>query len=246
MTPIADMVEQMIADCVRGDIIVLAVRASELAMQAARLSADSPQMSADILSDERRERDRIRKAETRKALKEQREMEAAQANDGAASVTNLSADSLRTSADKRCDLSSLSSSVKGLVEEGSKEKKKEAVKISARGTRLSADAQITSDDYQFAIDAGMTPDATRALWVEFVDFWIGVPGQRGVKLNWSATWRNRVRAVGAVGARKNGQGNTHVAKDRSLVAAIDRAAEYFGRADGVGDEAGAPILRLIS
>ena len=29
--------------------------------------------------------------------------------------------------------------------------------------------------------------------VEFVDYWIGVPGAKGVKLDWPATWRNWMR-----------------------------------------------------
>lgn len=28
---------------------------------------------------------------------------------------------------------------------------------------------------------------------EFVDYWKGVPGQRGRKTDWEATWRNRMR-----------------------------------------------------
>lgn len=31
---------------------------------------------------------------------------------------------------------------------------------------------------------------------EFVDYWRGVPGARGRKLDWPATWRNRMREVG--------------------------------------------------
>lgn len=31
------------------------------------------------------------------------------------------------------------------------------------------------------------------LFYEFRDYWIAVPGQRGLKLDWYATWRNRVR-----------------------------------------------------
>lgn len=30
---------------------------------------------------------------------------------------------------------------------------------------------------------------------EFRDYWLGVPGERGVKADWKATWRNRVRSV---------------------------------------------------
>jgi hypothetical protein len=31
------------------------------------------------------------------------------------------------------------------------------------------------------------------LFAEFKDYWSGVPGQRGRKIDWAATWRNRVR-----------------------------------------------------
>ena len=30
---------------------------------------------------------------------------------------------------------------------------------------------------------------------EFVDYWRGVPGAKGVKLDWVATWRNQIRRV---------------------------------------------------
>lgn len=33
------------------------------------------------------------------------------------------------------------------------------------------------------------------LTAEFVDHWKGVPGSKGVKLDWEATWRNRMRAL---------------------------------------------------
>jgi hypothetical protein len=230
MTPISDMVEQMVADGIHGSIIVLAVRTAELVMQVSKLSADSPQMSADTLADVRRERDRARKAEQRKALKLQREMEATQANDRAALIPNLSADSPRTSADKRCDLSSLSSSVEGLIEEGSKEeKKKEAVTKCARGTRLSAGAQITPEGFRFALDAGMHRERVPAEWAEFVDYWIAIPGQRGTKTNWPATWRNRVRAITSKGGR-NGQ-RPH-AKQSGEAAVLAGLARAFGDRDG--------------
>ena len=61
-----------------------------------------------------------------------------------------------------------------------------------RGTRIPDDWQPSDADRQFAAGEGVDPDHLRD---EFVDFWVGVPGQRGTKLSWSATWRNRVRAV---------------------------------------------------
>jgi hypothetical protein len=37
---------------------------------------------------------------------------------------------------------------------------------------------------------------------EFRDYWIAVAGQRGVKLDWDATWRNWVRNQKQVGYQK--------------------------------------------
>jgi len=41
------------------------------------------------------------------------------------------------------------------------------------------------------------PHITREEWTNtheaFIDYWIGVPGQRGSKLDWDATWRNWMR-----------------------------------------------------
>ena len=36
--------------------------------------------------------------------------------------------------------------------------------------------------------------------LEFRDYWIGIPGQRGRKLDWEATWRNNVLASIRVGS----------------------------------------------
>ncbi len=58
-----------------------------------------------------------------------------------------------------------------------------------------------------------------------------------------ATWLNGGRWDDQPAAS---QGTQNAQKDRSLTAALDRAAEYFGRADGLGDEAGAPLLRVVS
>lgn len=57
----------------------------------------------------------------------------------------------------------------------------------------------------FAINDGMAawcqreyPNLSRyqaeAITAEFVDYWRGVPGAKGTKLDWEATWRNRMRA----------------------------------------------------
>lgn len=51
---------------------------------------------------------------------------------------------------------------------------------------------ITSEMHAWAEDSGITLDL-REVTREFVDYWRGVPGARGVKADWPATWRNWLR-----------------------------------------------------
>lgn len=136
---------------------------------------------------------------------------AAKANDVAASVTE-ERHAQRHTVTQHCDLSSLLT--ESVVEQrGNQEKKEqqpellEGRKKVSRGTRLQAGALITDEDLDFALNAGMTRDRALQAWAEFVDYWISIPGQRGTKLDWSATWRNRVRTITAKGV-KNGQGTS--------------------------------------
>jgi hypothetical protein len=97
-------------------------------------------------------------------------------------------------ADNRCDLSSFLSS----SSEGSKRRKERKKEEQAkRATRLVAGQAIEEAEWQFARDLGHHDSAIKAMWVEFVDYWIGIPGSRGTKLDWPATWRNRVRQLSA-------------------------------------------------
>lgn len=60
------------------------------------------------------------------------------------------------------------------------------------GSRLPADWQPTPDELRWAIDA--RPDIEANLEIErFRDYWIAQPGQKGVKVDWTATWRNWIR-----------------------------------------------------
>lgn len=64
-----------------------------------------------------------------------------------------------------------------------------------------AGAILTDELLEAAITLGAPRDRVPDMWAEFVDYWIGVPGSRGLKLNWLATWRNRVRDVLSKGNR---------------------------------------------
>lgn len=66
-------------------------------------------------------------------------------------------------------------------------------KKSARGTRVPPDFSIDDNDRKFAAGLGIPPDAVEAETPQFIDYWSSVSGAKGVKLNWKATWRNRMR-----------------------------------------------------
>lgn len=63
-----------------------------------------------------------------------------------------------------------------------------------RGTRIPPNfAQtITPEMVAWATEHCPLVDGRRAT-AEFVDYWSGVPGQKGLKLDWNATWRNSMR-----------------------------------------------------
>ncbi len=69
------------------------------------------------------------------------------------------------------------------------EAKKEKIK-STRGTRLPDDWVPSAEDYIFAKGHGKDPDSVAEA---FRDYWRAVPGAKGVKADWSATWRNWIR-----------------------------------------------------
>src|SRR5215469_1639247 len=63
-------------------------------------------------------------------------------------------------------------------------------KSNGRGSRLPADWQPSAELWAFAVECGLNPDDTFA---EFRDYWRGVAGAKGVKLDWEATARNHCR-----------------------------------------------------
>ena len=87
---------------------------------------------------------------------------------------------------------------------------------SNRGTRITDDWSPTQTEtphswHEVARKRGFTTEQVFTLLEGFRDYWRGVPGQRGVKCDWEATWRNRLRDVrppetGGYQARKQGNG----------------------------------------
>ncbi|HEX2886853.1 hypothetical protein [Vineibacter terrae] len=75
----------------------------------------------------------------------------------------------------------------------------------SRGTRLAPDWRPAAAEQAFAARLGLDADRIAA---EFRDYWHAVPGARGRKLDWPATFRNRCRVLaggsGAAGAHRAG------------------------------------------
>lgn len=103
-------------------------------------------------------------------------------------VQQPSRDASRDKGHSACDLSSS-------LPLSEPQRSKKVVVERVRATRLSKDTPLTTVNRYFAAAAGIPEAEVDRVWAEFIDYWISVPGQRGMKLNWDATWRNRVRQI---------------------------------------------------
>ena len=73
------------------------------------------------------------------------------------------------------------------------------IKETQRGSRLAKDWVLTKSLGEWAQIERPDLDV-RQVAEQFKDYWIAQPGQKGVKLDWDATWRNWVRNTKAVKA----------------------------------------------
>jgi len=62
-----------------------------------------------------------------------------------------------------------------------------------KGTRLPVDWEPRPEDIAFGIQRGFSASDLAELTAEFRDYWNGVPGARGRKVDWDGTFRNRIR-----------------------------------------------------
>jgi uncharacterized protein YdaU (DUF1376 family) len=78
-----------------------------------------------------------------------------------------------------------------------------------RGTRLPTELEIPNDYVLFCQQERHDLDPHR-VWAQFKDYWTAQPGQKGVKADWAATWRNWVRRQDApkTGMSKTGMSKT--------------------------------------
>lgn len=65
-----------------------------------------------------------------------------------------------------------------------------------RGARIPDDFAVTDEMHQWATEnVPRVVHDLDAATREFVDYWRATPGSKGTKLDWTATWRNRMRQV---------------------------------------------------
>lgn len=82
--------------------------------------------------------------------------------------------------------------------------KRESDDSSKKGSRLSENWTLPEPWGTWALKQNLLDKTIRSQADCFRDYWISVPGQRGVKLNWEATWRNWIRSSMTRGAFSNG------------------------------------------
>ncbi|TCR64674.1 hypothetical protein EV560_106139 [Bosea sp. BK604] len=98
----------------------------------------------------------------------------------------------------------------------------------SRGTRLPADWRPEPNEIEFGRSVGLTDDQIERTADEFRDYWVGVPGNRGVKLDWAATFRNRIRQTADRLRRAGGNAASgHGSPGGGRLGAYQRAAARY-------------------
>lgn len=80
-------------------------------------------------------------------------------------------------------------------------------------------------DIGAAVELGMTSDQARFESEAFLDYWRGVPASKGLKSDWPATWRNRVRDL----LKRNGAGGPH----RGTTSHVSNRPTHKQTSDGI-------------
>jgi hypothetical protein len=111
-------------------------------------------------------------------------------------------------------------------------KEKKESKKDARGTRIPPDFSVDDDDRKFAASLGIPPDTIEAETPQFIDYWSSVAGAKGVKLNWKATWRNRMRDLKKYQPTVRNHGTTQNRSGGSLTASIRRELAELEQSEG--------------
>lgn len=122
-----------------------------------------------------------------------------------------------------------------------KEDKKEVTgkQRSVRGTRIAADWSPSEGEKTFAAGEGFLELEIAREAQKFRDYWIAAAGAKGLKLDWSATWRQWIRTAADRAGKRPAQSAQAQTSDHDLEQQIVRFArgmpwsvKYFGPEPG--------------
>jgi len=135
-----------------------------------------------------------------------------------------------------------------LIEDKKKVSQVKEVSERKKGSRLLSGARVSDEFRAIAIEHGCPPDRVDKVWEEFVDYWSDIPGQKGCRLSWRGTWRNRVKSIFQRSSHVNGTSNNRAdpaagratAREADFVTSVAKGALQFlhrGEPAGEGREA---------
>lgn len=120
----------------------------------------------------------------------------------------------------------------------SQPKRKPAPRGAARGSRIHPNWMPSPEDYAFAAKHNFTREEINHEADQFRDYWIAASGRNAAKLDWSATWRNRIRDQakyrGERAARSSGSSNTKGQPGGGGIVAA--GMRHIGEARGYGEQ----------
>ena len=111
------------------------------------------------------------------------------------------------------------------VEESREDKKElsnDSSKKAKRGSRLAENWVATPGNISFAQGEGLTFEEAHREAFKFRDYWLSIPGQKGVKLDWDRTWQNWIRRAAE---RKAGHGKSRAGEGSDFSNAFDVSAK---------------------
>lgn len=101
------------------------------------------------------------------------------------------------------------------MSEAATAKRRPKPKADPKGTRLPEEWELPRPWGVWALQAGLTIPEVREQGARFKDYWHGVPGAKGRKADWQATWRNWIRRVieeRSTGGRNGKAGNAGISQ----------------------------------
>ena len=95
----------------------------------------------------------------------------------------------------------------------------------ARGRRLPEDWTPTRNNANQQAESGFDQEYLITELLQFRDYWKAQPGQKGVKLDWDATWRNWLRNSTKYGSKQRTNNGPDWESWEQIAATIDAARE---------------------